>query len=210
MISHPRPRADPVTRPTLSSSFIVKPVRIPYTVAASIIRRTDLMQACMPIMTDVKNSTRISETKDSVIEAILFGTADKQVLDRLSFSAKRNSREKTHETCHRWSFVLSIMSAFPSGPKPKASPAWISQHQRRHRNALCHQENWRLQTQRHRRRLPPAARWQSGTPGALVRGNQSHQRRRWHRGTKSALQGRRKRASRDLHADHALQPLCQR
>ena len=47
-------------------------------------------------------------------------------------------------------------------------------------------------------------------PGAFVRGDKTDQRRRWHGGAESALQGRGKLAGRNLHADHAVQSLCQR
>jgi hypothetical protein len=43
------------------------------------------MQPWMAIMTDVKKPTRISETKKLGDEAIPFETADKPVMDRLSF-----------------------------------------------------------------------------------------------------------------------------
>ena len=46
-ISQPMPRADPVTRATLSSSFIVKPAWMLYIATASIIPRADQMQTQM-------------------------------------------------------------------------------------------------------------------------------------------------------------------
>ena len=164
----------------MSSSFIVKPAWMPYILAASIIRPANATSEWMTASRNNRTDFTGSEMENKSMQAALVA------------------------------LLFFLYPAVASRPKPEDSPARTGEHQRRHRDALRHQENRRLQTQRSGRRLSTAARRQSGAPGALVRRDKTDQRRRWHGGAKSALQGRRQFARRDLHADHAVQSLRQR